>query len=97
VIPPCDTCDYGHPPQLIPENIEAIELWLAVQTQWRAGGMGVIGLDYAEVRQWAWDMGIVMTAAMWSKIKVLERHELEAAHAENDRPGGKKASAGSQG
>lgn len=67
-----------------------MELWLAVRTQWRAGGMGVIGLDYAEVRRWARDMGVVMTAAVWGKIKALERCELEAAHAENDRPGSKK-------
>jgi hypothetical protein len=51
-----------------------------VLTQWRAGGMGVIGLDYAEVRWWAREMGIDMSPALWGKIRALERHELERSH-----------------
>lgn len=68
----------------MPENEAALSLWLAVQTQWRAGGMGIVGLDYGEVRRWARDMGVVMTAAVWGKIRALERHVLAACHAEAD-------------
>lgn len=56
----------------MPGNADAYELWRAVQTQWRAGGMGVIGVDYAEVRRWARDFGIDMTPAVWRKIIALE-------------------------
>lgn len=65
----------------MPENNEALELWLAVRTQWRGGGMGVIGLDYAEVRQWAMDLDIDLSPAVWGKIKALEAFELERCHA----------------
>jgi hypothetical protein len=51
-------------------------LWQAVQTQWRAAGFGLIGLDYAEVRRWAEELDIVMTPGLWSKIRQLEYYEL---------------------
>lgn len=36
---------------LWPENVASYQLWLAVQTQWRVGGMGhPTGLDYASIR-----------------------------------------------
>jgi hypothetical protein len=65
----------------MPENADAWDLWRAAQTQWRAGGMGVVGLDYAEVRRWARDLGLAMTPALWGKIWALERATLKAQHA----------------
>lgn len=35
---------------LWPENVPVLGLWGAVQTQWRVGMAGPIGLDYAGVR-----------------------------------------------
>jgi len=61
----------------MPENIEALELWDQVNTQWRAGGMGVIGLDYTEVRVRAKELDIEMSDCVWRKIKILEAKVLE--------------------
>lgn len=61
----------------MPENFEAWELWLEVQTQWRAGGMGVIGLDYHAVYTEAERIGIVLSVCTMKKIKCLERVVLE--------------------
>jgi hypothetical protein len=36
--------------ELWPEHVPAVELWFAVQTQWRHGFSGPTGLDYAGVR-----------------------------------------------
>lgn len=58
-----------------------MQLWLSVRSQWRAGGMGAVGLDYAEVRRWAQDLDIDLSAGLWSKIKALESSQLEAWHA----------------
>lgn len=60
----------------MPENEEAWELWVAVHTQWRAGPAGVIGLDYPAVYQEAALMGIDLSPGLRSKIKALERFEL---------------------
>jgi hypothetical protein len=34
------------PVEVWPENLAAYELFCYMQTQWRAGAMGLIGLDY---------------------------------------------------
>ncbi len=34
-----------------PEHEDAVHLFLQCQTQWRVGGSGVVGLDYAVVLQ----------------------------------------------
>jgi hypothetical protein len=79
----------------MPENQDAWELWIAIQTQWRVGGMGVVGLDYAEIRRWAEDLEIDLSPCMWSKIKSLEIYTLKGAgDAENDRPGADQAGQG---
>lgn len=36
-------------PDLDPLNADLWLLWLQVQTQWRAGGMGLVGLDWPAV------------------------------------------------
>ncbi len=62
---------------MMPENVEVLELWIEVQTQWRAGGMGLIGLDYREVRERADELDIDMSTCVWRKIKMLENKVLE--------------------
>lgn len=45
-------------PTLDPLNAELWSLWAHVQTQWRAGGMGLIGLDWPAVAQIARWFGV---------------------------------------
>jgi hypothetical protein len=55
------------------QNADAWELWLEVNTQWRGGGMGVIGLDYHAVYAEAARVGIELSVCTMGKIKALER------------------------
>lgn len=54
------------------ENADAWELWLWVNTQWRAGGMGIVGLDYPAVYLVAGQLGIEMSTCLMGKIRALE-------------------------
>ena len=65
----------------MPENAEALALWQAVITQWRGAGMGIIGLDYREVRWWARELGFILSPGLWSKIRALEIIELRRHNA----------------
>lgn len=64
-------------PEIMVENVEVLELWNDVNTQWRAGGMGIVGLDYREVRERAEELDIDMSECVWRKIKILENKILE--------------------
>lgn len=55
-------------------NAEAMELWLHVQTQWRAGGLGLVGLDYTAVRREARELGLYMSHGMMRKLQSLEHY-----------------------
>ena len=55
--PPCRGCAFA-PPELLPENESTWRLWTAAQTQWRAAGWGLIGLDYPAVEQLGQWLGI---------------------------------------
>lgn len=57
---------------MLDENAETWELWLAVKTQWRAGGMGIVGLDYPAVWAVADRMQIEVSNCVMSKIRALE-------------------------
>jgi hypothetical protein len=67
------------------ENAEAWELWLVVHTQWRAGPVGVIGLDYPAIYQEAVLMEIDLSPGMRAKIRALERFELIRSTSEAQR------------
>ena len=74
---------------MLPETIEALELWRAVQTQWRVG-MGPMGLDYNALIKIADLMEIDLTPRMMGKIRALERYFLDKRrekHAERDPAG----------
>jgi len=77
--PPCGTCEYGpqNMPEILEENTEVLELWMDVSTQWRGTGMGIIGLDYREVRTRATELDIDLSECVWRKIRMLERIELK--------------------
>ena len=53
-----------------------LTLWLAVRTQWRAGGVGLVGLDYIAVQHEADRLGIDLLPPAMDKIRALEAHEL---------------------
>lgn len=61
----------------MPGNRSIWELWCAVSTQWRAGGMGVIGLDYGLTMKIAALMRIPWTPALFKKIRILEEATLK--------------------
>ena len=72
--PDCKTCT----PEIEEENEDAWELWNAVSTQWRIGGMGaLIGLDYTALFRVAEAMEIEMSALLLRKIKRLENWVIE--------------------
>lgn len=48
-----------------------------MQTQWRAGGLGVIGMDYHAVYAEAKRIGIELSICTMAKIKALERFTLQ--------------------
>lgn len=58
------------------ENAEAVEVWAEIQTQWRAGPAGIIGMDYAEARAAADEIGVEWGICLKRKIQALERTEL---------------------
>jgi hypothetical protein len=76
------------------ENEEALELWQAVSTQWRASGFGLVGLDYMALWKAAEVLEIEMTSPLFKKIQALERFEL--ARARDDRAGEEKKSEDTQ-
>lgn len=83
--PPCEKCDYGNGPDLSEINIEAMEIWSEVQTQWRMGPSGMVGLDYAEARVASEELEVEWCLCIKRKIQALERFELERAASINKR------------
>jgi hypothetical protein len=67
------------------ENSEAWELWLTVQTQWRAGGFGILGLDYGCLMKMAGLLRIGLTPALLKKIQALEASTLKSSRPKVDK------------
>jgi hypothetical protein len=72
-------------PAIIPEASDAWDLWTMVQTQWRASGFGLIGLDYPAVRLVAEAMEIAWTGDLLSQIRAMESKTLEWENESNSR------------
>ncbi|MBW2024372.1 MAG: DUF1799 domain-containing protein [Deltaproteobacteria bacterium] len=72
----CNNCEWKQP-ELRPENQEAWELWQAVQTQWRSGPSGPIGLDYGVMMKVARLLGVDLSPAVFGKIQALEKQTLD--------------------
>lgn len=77
----CDSCSF-RPPDLIPENEEAWELWQSAATQWRVSAFSLIGLDYNAVYQVAETFGIQITPSIIKKLQFLEHKTLEKSREE---------------
>lgn len=60
-------------------NRDALDLFQAVETQWRGAGFGLIGLDYNVLYLEAERMGIELTTCNMGKIRAIERDYLMRA------------------
>ncbi len=69
----------------MPQNAETWELWLSVNTQWRAGGMGIVGLDYPAVWAMAARLEIEVSNCVMMKIQALERAVLAAINSDDGK------------
>lgn len=82
----CKSCE-GRCPKLWPENTGIWELWQKINTQWRVGFGGVVGLDYAAIPYIAEVMDYEITPVDLDKIKVLEIYTLKKQKEECDNRG----------
>jgi hypothetical protein len=77
-------CGQCQAPELWPENIPAVELYLAAETQWRHAGMNGVptGLDYAGVRALLdlWPDPAIDRPARFADLQTLEREHLRITH-----------------
>ena len=75
---------------LWPQCVGIWSHWVAIQTQWRVGGMGgATGLDYAGVRAYLDEVGVVAEERqeLFSCIRAAERGSLEGwAEREKNKP-----------
>ena len=63
------------------ENCEALAWFLKLQTQWRVGMAGPVGLDYGVFIQCAKDEGVKRRDRVWllEDLRLIEREYLGAA------------------
>lgn len=62
--------------EVFPENWDAVQVFLACQTQWIVGGMGsIIGLNYQSVNM-AMDLHDSYSVDTFDKVRVLESEAL---------------------
>ncbi|MBD3812717.1 MAG: DUF1799 domain-containing protein [Betaproteobacteria bacterium] len=65
--------------ELWPENAEPFGVFIALQTQWRAGAQGVVGLDYSAIEP-VLRLQQIDTArwpALFDDLRVMERAALK--------------------
>lgn len=67
-----------------PEAWSAVELFLKVQTQWRGGASGIIGLDYTSVR---WVMQLYEAGDQRELLEDLQVIEARVIETVNSRKG----------
>ncbi len=66
---------------ILPENCEALAWFLRLQTQWRVGMNGPVGLDYGVFIQCARDEGVKRRDRVWllEDLRLIELEYLGAA------------------
>jgi hypothetical protein len=69
---------------LLAENAEAIGWFMKLQTQWRMGMNGPVGLDYGVFIQWAKDEGVRRQDRLWllEDLRLVEREFLGVMRAD---------------
>jgi hypothetical protein len=65
-----------------PENVDTVQMFVDVQTQWRVGGAGVIGLDYAVVMALANLKAVADPLGLLRDLQVMELRARELINAE---------------
>jgi hypothetical protein len=80
-----ERCDDCTEPALLPEAEPVIDLYAAVQTQWRVGMAGATGLDYAGVEAAARLRGTPMDPETFSGLQVCEHAALTAMAERRDK------------
>jgi hypothetical protein len=70
--------------EVTPEAWPVVELFLRLQTQWRAGSSGIVGLDYGAV-QWIMDLyQIDDQRMMLEDLQVIEAKVVEIVNCRKD-------------
>ena len=70
------------PFEVLPDNEQAVTLFLRAENQWRVGGMDgvVLGLDYAGVAAAARAVGMRLKGELFESLQVMESAALAALH-----------------
>ena len=65
---------------ILPSNLDAVVWFLKMQTQWRVGMNGPVGLDYGVFIQCAKDEGVKRSDRVWllEDLRLLEREFMAA-------------------
>lgn len=72
------------PPDIWADNVDAVNLFLSLATQWRVGAAGAVGLDYNVLYHKMDRMNLSRERydALEDEIRVLEDAAIEAMHKE---------------
>jgi len=67
---------------ILPENLEVLNWFLRMQTQWRVGMNGPTGMDYGLFLHWSKDEGVRRTERVWmlDDLRLMEREFLNSLH-----------------
>ena len=67
---------------ILPENVEVLNWFLRMQTQWRVGMNGPTGMDYGLFLHWAKDEGVKRLDRVWmlDDLRLMEREFLNSLH-----------------
>lgn len=59
---------------ILPENVEVLNWFLLMQTQWMPGMNGLVGMRYDVFLQWAKDEGVKRRDRMWilGDLRIME-------------------------
>lgn len=67
---------------ILPENVEVLNWFLRMQTQWRVGMSGPTGMDYGLFLHWSKDEGVRRPDRVWmlDDLRLMEREFLHSLY-----------------
>ena len=67
---------------ILPENVEVLNWFLKMQTQWHVGMNGATGMNYGLFLQWSKDEGVRCGDRVWmlDDLRLMEREFLNRLH-----------------
>jgi hypothetical protein len=67
---------------ILPENVEVLNWFLLMQTQWTPGMNGLVGMRYDVFLQWARDEGVKRRDRMWilGDLRMMEGEYLSSLY-----------------